>query len=183
MFLVFSASFRETVHFSFDPCRELHSTVWAVLNQNEGGLFIRLWGQGCTHKNGDFGAISVTDRSCTTPTLKVERDISEKFYVTLSCSVNGREDWNPLRRKWIFSCEDWDLEYQTLSANSANIAFVRDSKTERAVPPWNVTYPRNCWRKTPWLPILASWGITKVQITFKRQKKPMLIRCKFLYQR
>ena len=129
------------------------------------------WGQGCTHKNGDFGAISVTDRSCATPTFKVERDISEKFCVTLSCSVNGREDWNPLRRKWIFSCEDWDLEYQTLSANSANIAFVRDSKTECAVPPWNVTYPRNCWRKTPWLPILASWGITKVQITFKRQKK------------
>ena len=63
-----------------------------MLNQNEGGLLIRLWGQGCTHKNGDFGAISLTDRSCATPTLKVERDISEKFYVTLSCSVNGRED-------------------------------------------------------------------------------------------
>ena len=105
------------------------------------------------------------------------------FCVTLWCSVNGRENWNPLRRKWIFSCEDWDLEHQALSANSANIAFVRDSKTERAVPPWNVTYPRNCWQKTPWLQILGSWAITKVQITFKRQKKPMLIRCKFLYQR
>ena len=71
-------------------------------NQNEGGLFIRPWGRGCTqkqYKNGDFGAISVTDRSWATPTLKVERDISEKFCVTLSCSVNGREDWNPLRQK------------------------------------------------------------------------------------
>ena len=30
-----------------------------------------------THKNGDFGAISVTERSCAAPISKVERDIAD----------------------------------------------------------------------------------------------------------
>ena len=34
------------------------------------------------HKNGDFGAISVTERSCTTPMSKVRRHISLVFSVT-----------------------------------------------------------------------------------------------------
>ena len=31
-----------------------------------------------THKNGDFGAISVTERSCASPIFKVERYISDR---------------------------------------------------------------------------------------------------------
>ena len=36
-----------------------------------------------THKNGDFGLISVTERSCAAPVSKVERYISDRFCVTL----------------------------------------------------------------------------------------------------
>ena len=32
-----------------------------------------------THKNGDFGMISVTRRSCAAPILKVDRHISDTF--------------------------------------------------------------------------------------------------------
>ena len=43
-----------------------------------------------THKNGDFGAISVAERSCAAPSpiSKVERYISDRFLVTLWCSGN-----------------------------------------------------------------------------------------------
>ena len=41
-----------------------------------------------THKNGDFGAISVTGRSCPVPISKVKRHILDGFYATLWCSVN-----------------------------------------------------------------------------------------------
>ena len=53
-----------------------------------------------THENGDFGAISVTERICSAPISIVERHISERFCATLWCSVNGysgiswSEDWN-----------------------------------------------------------------------------------------
>ena len=32
-----------------------------------------------THKNGDFGAISVTERSCHAPILRMERHLSDWF--------------------------------------------------------------------------------------------------------
>ena len=40
------------------------------------------------HKNGNFGAISVTDRSCAAPISKVERHKWGRFCVTLWSSVN-----------------------------------------------------------------------------------------------
>ena len=39
-----------------------------------------------THKNGDFGAISVTERSCTAPISKVESHISGR------CSFSCRHE-------------------------------------------------------------------------------------------
>ena len=45
----------------------------------------------CVHtqvKNGDFGAISITERSCTAPISKMEPHISDKFCATLWCNVN-----------------------------------------------------------------------------------------------
>ena len=41
-----------------------------------------------TDKDGNFGAISVTGRSCTTRISKKERHILDGFYATLWCSVN-----------------------------------------------------------------------------------------------
>jgi len=41
-----------------------------------------------THNNGNFGAISVTERSCTARISKVERHILDGFYATFWCSVN-----------------------------------------------------------------------------------------------
>ena len=41
-----------------------------------------------THKNGDFGAISITERSCTAPISKMEPHISDTFCATLWCNVN-----------------------------------------------------------------------------------------------
>ena len=41
-----------------------------------------------THKNGDFGAISITERSCPAAISKVEPRISDKFCATLWCNVN-----------------------------------------------------------------------------------------------
>ena len=40
-----------------------------------------------THKNGDFGAISVMEESCAARLSKVERLISDKFCALLSCCV------------------------------------------------------------------------------------------------
>ena len=40
------------------------------------------------HNNSDFGAISVTERSCASPILKVERHISDRFCAILWCTVN-----------------------------------------------------------------------------------------------
>ena len=34
-----------------------------------------------THKNGDFGAISATERSCAAPISKVERHISHRILI------------------------------------------------------------------------------------------------------
>ena len=45
-----------------------------------------------TLKNGDFGAISVTDRSCAASILKLERHISDRFLATYWCNVNGYSD-------------------------------------------------------------------------------------------
>ena len=44
-----------------------------------------------TYKNGDFGATSETERSCTAPISKVERFISDRFRATLW--TNKKEDW------------------------------------------------------------------------------------------
>ena len=41
-----------------------------------------------THKNGDCGAISIKERSCTAPISKMEPHISDKFFATLWCNVN-----------------------------------------------------------------------------------------------
>ena len=41
-----------------------------------------------THKNGDFRAISVTERSCAAPISKVEPHISDMFCATLWCNAN-----------------------------------------------------------------------------------------------
>ena len=45
-----------------------------------------------THKNGDFGATSVTERSYAVPILKVERHVSDGFFATYWCNVNGYSD-------------------------------------------------------------------------------------------
>ena len=45
-----------------------------------------------THNNSDFGAISVTERSCASPILKVERYISDRFCAILWCTVNRYSD-------------------------------------------------------------------------------------------
>ena len=39
-----------------------------------------------TGKNGDFSAISVTERSCAAPILKVERYISDRFLLVLGAA-------------------------------------------------------------------------------------------------
>ena len=36
-----------------------------------------------THKNGDFGAISVTERSSAAPTFNMLRHISDRFFATI----------------------------------------------------------------------------------------------------
>ena len=41
-----------------------------------------------TQKNGDFGAISVTERGCAVPISAVESHLSDRFCATLKCSVN-----------------------------------------------------------------------------------------------
>ena len=40
-----------------------------------------------THKNGDFGRISVTERSCATPISKTDLRISDRFSVVIKCSI------------------------------------------------------------------------------------------------
>ena len=45
-----------------------------------------------THKNGDFGAISVMEESCAARFSKVERLISDKFCALLSCCVKTHLD-------------------------------------------------------------------------------------------
>ena len=42
-----------------------------------------------THMNGDFGSISVTERSCHAPISKVERHISDRFCATVWCKVTA----------------------------------------------------------------------------------------------
>ena len=41
-----------------------------------------------THKNVDFGAISVTEQSCASRASKVKRRTSNRFCATLCLSVN-----------------------------------------------------------------------------------------------
>ena len=41
-----------------------------------------------TQKNGDFGAISVTERLCAAPISEVESHLSDRFCATLRCNVN-----------------------------------------------------------------------------------------------
>ena len=56
-----------------------------------------------SHENGDFGAISVTKRSCgPAPISKVERHISDRFCVTLWCTVNRYSGYS--------GSEYWDLK-------------------------------------------------------------------------
>ena len=56
-----------------------------------------------SHENGDFGAISVTKRSCgPAPISKVERHISDRFCVTLWCIVNRYSGYS--------GSEYWDLK-------------------------------------------------------------------------
>ena len=50
----------------FVPTRKLYQT-WLLV----------------THKNDDFGAISVTERSCAASILKVDSHISDRFGATL----------------------------------------------------------------------------------------------------
>ena len=45
-----------------------------------------------THKNGDFGTISVTERSWAAPLSIEERHISDRFCATLSYNVNRYSD-------------------------------------------------------------------------------------------
>ena len=46
-----------------------------------------------THNNGDFGAISVTMRSCGAPTAEVERHISDRVRTVIRtvAKVNNQE--------------------------------------------------------------------------------------------
>ena len=64
------------------------------------------------HKNGDFGAISVTERSCAAlHTLVQCKQVIGPWQKWKSRS----EECNPLKRKQIFRSEDWDLLHQTSS--------------------------------------------------------------------
>ena len=45
-----------------------------------------------THKNSDFGCISVTERSCAALISKVESHISDRICATVWCSVNRYSD-------------------------------------------------------------------------------------------
>ena len=47
-----------------------------------------------THKNGDFGAISVAGRRYEAPISKVESDISDRCSYYTGYSVNIASDWN-----------------------------------------------------------------------------------------
>ena len=47
-----------------------------------------------THKNGDFGAISVAGRSYKAPISKAESDISDRCSYYTGYSVNIASDWN-----------------------------------------------------------------------------------------
>ena len=90
-----------------------------------------------THKNGDLGAISVTERSYAAPFSEVESHVSDRFCAIIWCSVNTFldrcDDWNQLRLKLLlFRSEDWNPVHQTLSANRAGTMF---GVCERLVPP------------------------------------------------
>ena len=93
-----------------------------------------------THKNGDLGAISVTERSYAAPFSEVESHVSDRFCAIIWCSVNTFldrcDDWNQLRLKLLlFRSEDWNPVHQTLSANRAGTMF---GVCERLVPPRDV---------------------------------------------
>ena len=45
-----------------------------------------------THKNSDFGAISVAKRSCRRPISKVERHLLDRFCDTLLCNEHSNAD-------------------------------------------------------------------------------------------
>ena len=87
-----------------------------------------------THKNGDFGAISVIKGSCATPISKVGRHISDKFCALLSCCVKthltlaevnklGRRLEPTKSRKEIFRSENWNSMHQTISDNCTCTMF------------------------------------------------------------
>ena len=74
----------------------------------------------------DFGATSVTKRSCCVPISEVERHVSDRVRTVIRTVVkvnNWEEDWNPLRRKKNFRSGDWELVHQTLSANRSGTMF------------------------------------------------------------
>ena len=86
-----------------------------------------------THKNDDFGAISVTERSSAAPFSKVESHISDRFCASVNTFLDRCEDWNQLRLKsLLFRSEDRNLVHQSLSANRAGTMF---GVCERLVPP------------------------------------------------
>ena len=100
----FSEAIFSLQRIAFAPIRKLYQT-WLLV----------------THKNGDFCAVSVTKRGCAGSILRVDRHISERFCVTLRRSrtvadvISGSEDWNPLRRTYIFRSEGGVLVHQTFS--------------------------------------------------------------------
>ena len=91
-----------------------------------------------TFTSGNFGAISVTERSFASPISNVECHVSDRFCAALWSSVNRYSDWSGSENKRGLEsterkvmCEDWDLVHQTLSANCSGTMF---NVCERLVP-------------------------------------------------
>ena len=93
------------------------------------------------HKNSDFGAISVTERSCASPILKVERHISDRFCAILWCTVNRYSDRSGSEEVGIRTGIPWDgskysglrtgILFTSLSADCLGMKF---DVCERLVP-------------------------------------------------
>ena len=92
-------------------------------------------------KNSDFGAISVTERSCAWPILKMERHISDRFCPILWRSVNRYSDRSGSEEVGIRTRIPWDrskysglrtgILFTRLSADCPGMKF---DVCERLVP-------------------------------------------------
>ena len=94
-----------------------------------------------THKNGDVGAISVTERSCVAPISKVERHISDRVGAT-------PEDWTHYEGSKYSGVRVGFEKNQTLKANRSAGTLLDDLDVcERPGAP-NVNFRKISVRKT-----------------------------------